>query len=171
MTRMVSAICGLAVTVMMVAGFGAGVQAQVTAATEPDAGQIAAAKDLVKAMDAEGQARSSLEQLRQALIARVQASEPSKAVGYSAYADKAMQPDSALVKSFLSDIDNMAVQFYARNFTPDEMKAIGVFQSSEAGRKFNKLTPELGGLIAARMGQFQSDLIKAVEKGAAGATP
>jgi hypothetical protein len=48
------------------------------------------------------------------------------------------------------------------------MKAIATFQQSVAGRKFNKLTPELGGLIAKRMGQFQTDLIKAVQKGAAG---
>lgn len=169
--RVVLAMCGLAVMAMMMAGGSDRVQAQVTATAEPDAAHIAAARELVKAMDAQGQARASLEQLRQALIARVQASEPAKAVGYSAYADKAMQPDGPLVKGFLSDLDNMAVQFYARNFTPDEMTAIGAFQSSEAGRKFNKLTPELGGLIAARMGQFQSDLIKAVEKGAAATAP
>lgn len=167
--RVVLAMCGFAVTMLMAAGVGDRALAQVTAGAEPDASHVAAARELVKAMDAEGQARASLEQLRQALIARVQASEPAKAAGYSAYAEKAMQPGGALVKGFLSDLDNMAVQFYARNFTPDEMKAIGVFQSSEAGRKFNKLTPELGGLIAARMGQFQSDLIKAVEKGAAAA--
>lgn len=169
--RVVLALCGFAVTMIVAASTGDRALAQATARVEPDASHVAAARDLVKAMDAEGQARASLEQLRQALIARVQASEPAKAPGYAAYADKAMQPDGALVKGFLSDLDNMAVQFYARNFTPDEMKAIGVFQSSAAGRKFNKLTPELGGLIAARMGQFQSEFIKAVEKGAAAAAP
>ena len=34
---------------------------------------------------------------------------------------------------------------------------------------FNEKTPELGGLIATRMGQFQTELIKAVQQGAAGA--
>lgn len=137
-------------------------------AAEPDAARVAAARDLVKAMDAEGQTRGSLAQLRQALIARMQASEPAKVVGFTAYVDKEMRTDGPLVKDFLADLDAMAVQFYARNFTPEEMKAIAAFQMSEAGRKFNALTPELGGLVAARMNRFQSDLIKAVEKGAAG---
>ena len=138
------------------------------ASPEPDAARVAAAKDLVKAMDARGQTLASLEQLRQALIMRIQASEPRKAVGFIAYTDKEMDPNGPRVSSFLSDMENIAVQFYARNFTPEEMQAIAAFQQSDAGRKFNKLTPELGGLIAVRMGRFQSDLIKAVEQGAAG---
>lgn len=138
------------------------------ATPEPDATRVAAARELVAAMDANAQALASVEQLRQALIMRMQATEPKKVVGFTAYADKEMAPNSARVKEFLTDMENLAVQFYARNFTPEEMKSVAAFQQSEAGRKFNKLTPELGGLIATRMGQFQSDVIKAVEKGAAG---
>lgn len=138
------------------------------ATPQPDAAHVAAAEDLVKAMDARGQTLASLAQLRQALIMRIQASEPKKVVGFTAYTEKEMDPNGPRVMTFLSDMENIAVQFYARNFSPDEMKAIAAFQQSEAGRKFNKLTPELGGLIATRMGKFQSELIKAVEKGAAG---
>ena len=138
------------------------------ARSEPDAAHVAAARELVSAMDANGQALASIEQLRQALVMRLQASEPKKVVGFTAYADKEMNPTSLLVKQFLADMENIAVQFYARNFSPEEMTAIAAFQRSEAGRKFNKVTPELGGLIASRMGQFQSDVIKAIEKGAAG---
>ncbi len=140
------------------------------ATPEPDAARVSAAKELVKAMDARAQTLASLAQLRQALIMRIQASEPKKAVGFTAYTDKEMDPNGPRVTTFLSDMENIAVQFYARNFTLDEMKAISAFQQSDAGRKFNNLTPELGGLIAARMGKFQSDLIKAVEKGAAAST-
>lgn len=138
------------------------------ATADPDAAHVTAAKELVSAMDANTQALASVEQLRQALIMRMQASEPAKVVGFTAYADKEMSPGSPRVKAFLADMENIAVQFYARNFTPEEMKTIAAFQQSPAGRKFNKLTPELGGLIASRMGQFQSDVIKAIEKGAAG---
>ena len=145
---------------------GAAIAQQAT--PEPDAAHVAAATELVSAMDAKTQALTSVEQLRQALIMRIQASEPKKVVGFTAYADKEMRPDSPLVKQFLTDMENIAVQFYARNFTPDEMKAIAVFQKSEAGRKFNRVTPELGGLIATRMGRFQTDVIKAIEQGAAG---
>jgi hypothetical protein len=166
MKRSIIRAAGVAVIIGALA-FGGPVIAQ-EASPEPDAAHVAAAKDLVTAMDAKSQALSSLEQLRQALIMRMQASEPKKVVGFTAYTDKEMDPNGPRVKSFLSDMENIAVQFYARNFSPEEMKAIATFQQSAAGRKFNKLTPELGGLIAKRMGQFQTDLIKAVQKGAAG---
>lgn len=133
----------------------------------PDPANVAAAQELVKAMDARGQALASIAHLRQALIMRMQANEPGKVVGFTAYTDKELDPAGPRVSGFLSDMENIAVQFYARSFSIDEMKAISTFQASEAGRKFNTLTPELGGLIATRMSQFQSDLIKAVEKGAA----
>ncbi|MCC0008045.1 MAG: DUF2059 domain-containing protein [Hyphomicrobiaceae bacterium] len=133
----------------------------------PDPANVAAAQDMVKAMDARGQALASIAQLRQALVMHVQANEPNKVVGFTAYTDKELDPQGPRVAGFLSDLENIAVQFYARNFSIEEMKSIAAFQASEAGRKFNKLTPELGGLVATRMGQFQTDLIKAVEKGAA----
>lgn len=135
----------------------------------PDAARVDAAKALVKAMDAEGQTRMSLEQLKQALIMRIQASDPKKVAGFAAYTEKEMDPQGPRVKNFMAEIDNIAVQFYARNFTVEEMKVISAFQSSDAGRKLTKVTPELGGLIASRMGAFQVDLMKAVEQGAAGA--
>lgn len=168
MKRLSISVSALASVICAVALAGAAMAQQAT--PEPDATHVAAAKELVTAMDANAQALASIEQLRQALVMRMQANEPNKVVGFTAYADKEMGPTSPRVKEFLSDMENIAVQFYARSFTPDEMKAIAVFQKSEAGRKFNKLTPELGGLIATRMGRFQSDIIKAIEKGAAGGT-
>lgn len=162
--RIAATVCGFAA----LAVFSYPSPAQ-EATPAPDAAQVSAAKELVTAMDARGQALRSLEQLRQALLMRIQSTEPSKAVGFAAYTEKEMDPQSARVQGFLSDLENIAVQFYARNFTPDEMKAIGEFQKSAAGRKFNEKTPELGGLIATRMGQFQTELIKAVQQGAAGA--
>lgn len=162
---LVGALATILCSVMLIAPLAAQ-----QATPEPDAGHVTAAQELVSAMDAKGQALSSIEQLRQALVMRIQASEPKKVVGFTAYADKEMSPDSPHVKQFLADMDNIAVQFYARNFTPQEMKAIAAFQQSPAGRKFNKVTPELGGLIASRMGQFQSEVIQAIEKGSAGET-
>jgi hypothetical protein len=160
---MAGALIGLIGQICVVTSAGA---QEVTAA--PDAQHVEAAKELVAAMDAKGQAMTSLEQLRQALIMRIQASDPKKVVGFTAYTEKEMDPNGARVRDFLTDMENIAVQFYARTFSVEEMKAIATFQKSDAGRKFNQKTPELGGLIAARMGRFQTELIKAVEQGAAG---
>ncbi|HRY06990.1 MAG TPA: DUF2059 domain-containing protein [Hyphomicrobiaceae bacterium] len=166
MKRTLALVCVLACGLCSV-WFAAPLVAQ-QATPEPDDAHVVAARELVVAMDAKAQTLTSVAQLRQALIMRMQATEPKKVVGFTAYADKEMAAGSPRVTQFLADIENIAVQFYARNFTPEEMKAIAAFQHSPAGRKFNKLTPELGGLIASRMGQFQSDVIKAIEKGAAG---
>lgn len=166
MKRTLRSIFGIACTMVALACLHAAIAQEKS--PEPDAAHVTAARELVAAMDANGQALASLEQLRQALIMRIQANEPKKVVGFTAYADKEMDPNGPRVKGFLADMENIAVQFYARGFTPEEMKAIAAFQASDAGRKFNKLTPELGGLIATRMGQFQTELLKAIEKGAAG---
>ena len=144
-------------------------QVQAEATPDPDAKHIAAAEALVQAMDARGQTLASIERLRQALIMRVQASEPKKAVGFTAYADRELDPNGARVKTFLSDMNNIAVQFYARNFSPEEMQSIADFQQSPAGQKYNQLTPELGGLIAQRMNKFQTEVLQAVHQGAASA--
>ncbi|MFV0367396.1 MAG: DUF2059 domain-containing protein [Hyphomicrobiaceae bacterium] len=142
-------------------------QAQPQATPEPDAKHVAAAEALVKAMDARGQTLASIERLKQALIMRIRANEPQKAVGFTAYTDRELDPNGERVQKFLSEMNNIAVQFYARNFTPQEMQAIAQFQQSAAGRKYNQIMPELGGLIAQRMNKFQAEVLQAVHQGAA----
>ena len=85
----------------------------------------------------------------------------------AAYAEAEMKPDSPRVVKYLADVESLAVNFYARRFTAEEMQAIAAFQTSPAGRKFQALTPELGSQIAARTMLFQGDVIRTIEKGAA----
>ncbi|MGD9783834.1 MAG: DUF2059 domain-containing protein [Hyphomicrobiaceae bacterium] len=139
--------------------------------SEPDAARIAAARELLAAIGGTEQAKATVESLKQALIANMRASEPAKAVGFAAYAEAATKHDGPIVSKYLADIDSLAVNFYARRFSAEEMAAIAAFQKSEAGRKFQALTPELGSQIAARSMQLQADVLRAVEKGAAGAQP
>lgn len=138
------------------------------AAAAVDPARQAAAEALVAAMGAADQARATIEHLRQALIAHTQATEPAKVIGFAAYADRELAPGSPRMTSYLSEVSKLASNFYAARFTVEEMNAIAAFQKSEAGRKFQALTPELGGQIAERTMRFQADLIRAIQQGAAG---
>ncbi|MCB1519984.1 MAG: DUF2059 domain-containing protein [Hyphomicrobiaceae bacterium] len=135
--------------------------------SDPDAARLEAAKALVAAIGGGEQARATVENLKKALIANIQASVPAQAVGFAAYAEAEMKPDSPRVVKYLADVESLAVNFYARRFTAEEMQAIAAFQTSPAGRKFQALTPELGSQIAARTMLFQGDVIRTIEKGAA----
>lgn len=132
-----------------------------------DPAAIAAAEKLVAAMGAEDQARATIDSLKRALIGHTQATEPAKVVGFTAYADKELAPGSPRVTQYLGEVSRLAVAYYAQRFTVEEMNAIAAFQTSAAGRKFQALTPELGAAIAERTMQFQSDLIRTIQQGAA----
>ena len=118
-------------------------------------------------MGAEDQARATIDSLKRALIGHTQATEPAKVVGFTAYADKELAPGSPRVTQYLGEVSRLAVAYYAQRFTVEEMNAIAAFQTSPAGRKFQALTPELGAAIAERTMQFQSDLIRTIQQGAA----
>ncbi len=132
-----------------------------------DPATLTAAEKLVAAMGAEDQAKSTIASLKQALIGYTQSNEPSKVIGFTAYADKELAPGSPRVMQYLADVAKLAAEFYARRFSVDELNAITAFQSSAAGRKFQAQTPELGAAIAERTMQFQSDLIRTIQQGAA----
>lgn len=132
-----------------------------------DPATLAAAEKLVAAMGAEDQAKTTIASLKQALIGYTQSNEPSKVVGFTAYADKELAPGSPRVTGYLADVARLAAEFYARRFSVEELNAITAFQSSAAGRKFQAQTPELGAAIAERTMQFQSDLIRTIQQGAA----
>lgn len=132
-----------------------------------DAQRIAAATALVAAMGAEDQGRVTIQQLKDALIAHMQATEPAKVVGFTAYAERELAPNSPRVQAYLADVSRLAIDFYSSFFSVEEMNAVTAFQRSEPGRKFQALTPQLGGAVASRTMQFQSELIQAINQGAA----
>lgn len=132
-----------------------------------DPARIAAAQALVNAMGGEMHARATVAGLKVALVKHVAATEPAKVVGFNAYMEKELAPSSPRVTSYLSDVGRIAVEFYAQRFTTEELNQITAFQNSEAGRKFQALTPELGHKIAQRSMAFQTDLLRTIDQGAA----
>mgnify|MGYP000497541315 FL=1 len=150
---------------LVLAGLAAPLAAQQPPPADP--ARIAAAQALVSAMGGDMHARATIEGLKNALAKHMQAREPAKAIGFSAYLEKELAPNNPRVTSYMGDVARIAVEFYAQRFTTEELNQITTFQNSEAGRKFQALTPEVGQAIAERTMQFQADLIRTVEQGAA----
>ncbi|MFN3868871.1 MAG: DUF2059 domain-containing protein [Hyphomicrobiaceae bacterium] len=155
--RMTAVVCFTATTL-------AAALAQQPAA--PDDARIAAARALVEAMGGEGHAQATVAGLKDALIKHMQSTEPAKVVGFVAYMDRELAPTGPRVAAYMADVQRIAVDFYAQRFTAAELEQIAAFQKSEAGRKFQALTPEVGQAIAQRSMQFQADLLRAIEQGA-----
>lgn len=155
---------------MTVAVFAAATVASASAQqpAAPDEARTAAARALVEAMGGEGHARATIAGLREALLKHTQATDPGKVIGYAAYMDRELAPTSPRVTTYMADVQRIAVDFYAQRFTAEELAQIAAFQKSEAGRKFQALTPEVGQAIAQRSMQFQAELIRSIEQGAAG---
>ena len=134
-------------------------------AAKADPARIAAAKELLNAMGGVDQARASVQQFVDALIADIAQRDAKLAKPAEYFLRSETAPEKSRVKDYLADIETTASEFYASRFTAEEMKAIVAFQTSEAGRKFQKLTPELLGTLVPRMTKFQEALIRDMQKG------
>lgn len=129
------------------------------AVAEADPARVAAAKELVTAMRGAEQVQASIGQLRDALAKDMGAREPTKAKDFADYLAKEAGAESDRVKTLVAGIDEQATAFYADRFTVEELKAVAAFQASDAGRKFQELTPQLAAVVGPRLMEFQKKLI------------
>lgn len=126
----------------------------------PDAGRVAAAKDLVSAMGGEQQAQASVTAFIDAINADLRQKLPQKAPALEAWLKTEAAPGSPRVKELLAGFQELAANFYAERFTAEELQAITAFHKSGAGRKFQETTPRLMTLLAGRMQDFQGSLMR-----------
>ncbi len=159
---------GLAAAVAFVAIGLAGLPIASAEDAKPDPARIAAAKELVATMGGGEQAQASIKQFVMALTAEIAQHDQKLAKPAEMFMQLETQPDKPRVKQFIADMEDAASKFYAERFSADELKTIVAFQNSEAGKKFQKLTPELVGFIAPRMTAFQEGLIRDMQKGIEG---
>lgn len=134
-------------------------------AAKADPARVAAAKDLLQAMGGIEQARASISQFVEALIAEITSKDQSISGPASLFLRSETQPDRPRVKQFLAGVEEAAAGFYAERFTAEELKTIADFQRSAAGKKFQAETPQLMGVMIPRMTAFQQGLIEDMQKG------
>lgn len=138
-------------------------------AKAPDPARAAAAKELVDTMGNTAQAQASIEQFVAALVSDIASKDEKLAKPAELFLRLETQPDKPRVKAYIAETEKLATDFYAERFTTDEMKAIVAFQKSDAGRKFQNLTPELvGAKLVPRITQFQQQLLIDMQKGISG---
>lgn len=159
---------GLAAAVAFAAIGLAGLTHATAEEAKPDPARIAAAKELVATMGGADQARASIKQFVMALTAEIAQRDEKLAKPAEMFMQLETQPDKPRVKQFIADMEDAASKFYAERFTADELKAIVAFQTSEAGKKFQKLTPEIVAVIGPRMTAFQEGLLRDMQKGISG---
>lgn len=146
---------------MMAAAAGAALMGAAEAAVaEADPARTSAAKEMLEAMGGAKQIEASISQLRDALSKDMGAREPTKAKEFADYLQKETSTESERVKSLMAGVEDAATAFYAERFTAEELTAIAAFQKSEAGRKFQELTPQLAAIVGPRLMEFQKKLIE-----------
>lgn len=133
-----------------------------------DPARLAAARELVTTMGGPAQAQASIQQFVTALLAEITQHDEKLAKPAEVFMQLETRPDSPRFKQFVAEMDGTAAKFYAERFTTEELKAIVAFQTSEAGRKFLKLTPDLVALVGPRMTEFQEGLLRDMQKGFVG---
>lgn len=126
--------------------------------TPPDAERQAAAKELMAAMNVQEQFHKTLSSV-QNLLSQQMKTQPGgdKAMALIA---KIFDPNSADVKTYLTDAEAALLAFYAERFTTQELKEITAFQSSAAGKKLQANIPDMVQSLGPPLGKFQESVKK-----------
>ena len=166
-----------ALAALVVAGFGCAVpglfgsssrgvaHAQEAAKPAADPQRLAAAKDLLVAFGGLDQAKASIPQFVDMLVADIKQRDDKIAAPAEYFLRTETEVGKPRVTAYLAEVEAAATQFYAERFTVEEMKAIADFHKSAAGKKFQAETPKLLGLMVPMMGKFQQSLIEDMSKG------
>lgn len=133
-----------------------------------DPARIAAAKELLAAFGGLEQAKASVPQFVNALVAEIRSRDEKIGAPAEYFLRSETEPDKPRVKAYLAEVEAAATSFYADTFTVDEMKTITAFYTSAAGKKFQAETPKLLGMMAPMMARFQQSLIQDMQKGLSG---
>jgi hypothetical protein len=126
---------------------------------ESPAEKIAAAKALFAAAGGRDTAIKAMDQMRTAMAAQLRQANPAQADKLEGVMAKLLAPSHPRVATYLTEVEEAGVKFYAEKFTISEMKAIAEFQSSPAGKKAQQVMPEMMAQIAGPFVRFQQGMI------------
>jgi hypothetical protein len=129
-----------------------------------DPARVTAAQDLIAATGGTDAAKKVIEQMSAAISMQMRAQNPAQTDKYSAAMAKLMAPESPIVKTYLAEVSDGFVTFYAGNFTVAELGEIKTFQSSATGKKFQALAPQMMAGMAAPMIKMQQALMGEIQK-------
>jgi uncharacterized protein len=134
------------------------------AAPALDPARVAAAKELIAATGGTDAAKKSMEQMTAAISAQMRGQNPAQAEKFTAVMTKHLAPEGTIVKTYLTEVSEAFVTFYAANFTVPELAEIKTFQASATGKKFQVLAPQMMSGMAAPMMKMQQSLMVEIQK-------
>jgi uncharacterized protein len=134
------------------------------AAPALDPARVAAAKELIATTGGTEAAKKGMEQMTAAISAQMRGQNPAQAEKFAAIMAKHLAPESAIVTTYLTEVGDTFVTFYAANFTVPELKEVQTFQASATGKKFQLLAPQMMAGAAAPMMKLQQSLMVEIQK-------
>ena len=133
-----------------------------------DPARMAAAKELMTAAGGKETAIKAMNQMKDAMIKQLRVAKPAEVASVEGLLNKLLAPDHPRVVTYLNEVEQGALDFYAERFTVDELKAITQFQMSPVGKKFRDLTPELGTVMAGPFIRFQQGMMVEMQQALGG---
>jgi len=138
--------------------------AETTAGGPPDDARLAAAKAVIDSSGGRTETLRYMNQTKAALVTQMRNQDPAAAERAGKQLDEFLTDSNPKIQAFLDEMQGVAINFYASNFTTDELNTIATFQASSAGTKFRAVIPELMASMAAPMFRFQHELMSVVQK-------
>jgi hypothetical protein len=129
-------------------------------ASGPDPARVAAAKELMVAMDVQEQFQKTTAAMKDLLTQQMQSQPGGDKM--KAVMDKIFDPSSEGIKTYFTDAEGAYVNFFASRFTVEELKEIAVFQSSPVGKKMQASMPDMIAALGPPLAKFQESIKKQV---------
>jgi len=130
----------------------------------PDQARLAAAKAVIDSAGGRAETLRYMNQTKAALVTQMRNQDPAAAERAQKQLDEFLTDANPKVVAFLDEMQGLAINFYASNFSTEELNTIAAFQASSAGTKFRAVVPELMASMAAPMFRFQHELMAVVQK-------
>ncbi len=125
---------------------------------------LAAAKAVIDASGGRGEALKAMSSIKGTYLAQLRGQDPAMIEKVQGILAKLMDEKNPQIAAYLEEMEASAIDFYATRFTADELKAIGAFQVSPAGKKFRAIVPELMAAMQPPMMRFQQALSQELQR-------
>jgi hypothetical protein len=129
----------------------------------PDPARLAAARELVEASGSVSAAERVVEEMIAGMANQVRQTQPAAAAEFERVMRTILSPQSPKVQAYFNEIMEVTTNFYAENFTIEELRDLTAFQRSAVGQKFQKVLPQAMARMGPALMKFQASVTPDVQ--------
>jgi uncharacterized protein len=129
----------------------------------PDPAQLAAARELFEASGGVGAAERVVEEIIAGMVNQMRQANPAAAAEFERVMRTILSPRSPKVQAYFNDIMEVTTNFYAENFTIEELRDLTAFQRSAVGQKFQRMLPQAMARMGPALMKFQASVAPDVQ--------